>query len=263
MKNNPFFFSNFPLKTQYNYEDDIMRTIMEIKRQKKSRNTSFNNKQSKFHVQKQLNSIINMSQNFKNFGGSFLNPDYTFKSSSKNILKDLKNRGVDKAIRIHFYCKECYKPDLINNKSPTSTNKYSCLIRNLTLSNCNSRTNSCSRKELNETESFENNIGNRTFKLRSRQSRDKSLSFDWRKDKEDVEKVKRDQEIQKIIKKCNSNILENIVRRTLPNKSRKNYFCKKSKSKCNLFLEIENKAHVPGIMLSSQTTKKTIRKFFG
>ena len=105
------------------------------------KSNTINHKQT---IKHNLESNINLSKQYNNFCGSFLNPDYYSFAPGKKILKDLKSNGVEKTIYKHFF-KKIPKVNYIkianvyslskNNSTYSIRSKYLDLINKCDYSN--------------------------------------------------------------------------------------------------------------------------------
>ena len=88
---------------------------------KENKSNNFNKSRTintKILIKKKLESNINLSKDYHNFGGSFLFPDYSF-IPGKKVLKDLKSTGVERAINKNFN-KDYHKPNFIKKSNTFS-----------------------------------------------------------------------------------------------------------------------------------------------
>ena len=124
-------------ETKDNYKNRRNRTNNSVNNYRKS--NKFNKTVNyKSLIKKGLESNINLSKGYNNFCGSFLFPDYNYISASK-ILKDLKTKGAEKAIRNNFspnyqranFINNVRPSPITRNKKPIIKSKYLNLINSV------------------------------------------------------------------------------------------------------------------------------------
>ena len=120
-KKRNYFDKKCPISTNLNDELLFSNILFQARKKRKNKRNYFtmaynSNISSKAKIKNNLEININLSKEYKNFGGTFLLPDYNF-ASGNQILKDLQKKGVEKTLNKHFL-REKENLHFINNLKP-------------------------------------------------------------------------------------------------------------------------------------------------